>query len=45
LRFEMLSPGKKGHFGSFKSGGGKIPRQRFGGNKGRGGKGGFRRGR
>lgn len=44
LRFEMLSSGKKGHFGNFKAGGGKIPRQRFGGNKGRA-KGGFRRGR
>lgn len=45
LKFEMLSPGKKGHFGNFKAGGGKIPRQRFGANKNRGGKGGFRRGR
>lgn len=45
LRFEMLSPGSKGHFGGFKAGGGKIPRQRLGAGKGRGSKGGFRRGR
>lgn len=40
LRFEMLSPGKRGHFANFKAGGGRLPRNR----PPRGGKG-FRRGR
>jgi ribonuclease R len=45
LRFEMLTPGAKGHFAGLKTGGGKLPRSRFGAGKGRSGKGGFRRGR
>ncbi len=40
MRFEMLTPGKRGHFTSFKSGGGKLPRAPRGG-KPKGG--GFRR--
>ncbi|MFN0217542.1 MAG: ribonuclease R [Hyphomicrobium sp.] len=40
LRFEMLTPGKRGAFGAFKAGGGRLPRNK----PGRGGKG-FRRGR
>ncbi len=41
MRFEMLTPGQRGHFTSFKSGGGKLPRAPRGG-KPKGG--GFRRG-
>ncbi|MBL8883410.1 MAG: ribonuclease R [Hyphomicrobium sp.] len=40
MRFEMLTPGQRGHFTSFKSGGGKLPRAPRGG-KPKGG--GFRR--
>ena len=43
LRFEMLTPGTKGHFAGFKAGGGKLPRNRMGGGRAKGG--GFRRGR
>ena len=46
LRFEMLTPGTKGHFAGFKAGGGRLPRNRPGGGKGHSSKGGgFRRGR
>ncbi len=31
MRFEMLTPGQRGHFTSFKSGGGKLPRAPRGG--------------
>lgn len=30
MRFEMLTPGKRGHFAAMKSGGGKPPRSKFG---------------
>ena len=40
LRFEMLTPAKRGHFGAFKAGGGRLPR-----NKPQRGGGGFRRSR
>ncbi|MGL4397260.1 MAG: ribonuclease R [Hyphomicrobium sp.] len=40
LRFEMLTPGKRGNFSDMKSGGGRMPRQRFGGGGGKGGRGG-----
>ena len=42
LKFEMITPGQKGHFASFKAGGGKLPRNRMGRD---GGRGGFRRGK
>ena len=36
LRFEMLTPGKKGHFGAIKAGANKRPpRNKFGGRRGR----------
>jgi ribonuclease R len=30
MRFEMMTPGTKGHFAGMKSGGGKMPRTKFG---------------
>ncbi|MEQ1672753.1 MAG: RNB domain-containing ribonuclease, partial [Hyphomicrobium sp.] len=44
LRFEMLSPGKKGQFAALKAGGG-LPRNRFNASRGKTGRGGFKRGR
>lgn len=40
MRFEMLTPGTKGHFAGMKSGGGKLPRGKFGTRPGKRPKGG-----
>ncbi len=40
MKFEMLTPGSKGHFGTFKAGGGRLPRNRQ--VRGGGSKGGFK---
>ena len=42
LKFEMVTPGTKGHFAGFKAGGGKLPRNKLGRT---GSRGGFKRGR
>ena len=45
LKFEMLTPGSKGHFAALKAGGGKLPRNRPNGGRARSVQGGFKRGR